>query len=203
MSALTGRSAGNAFFCDLRRKRRGSVPTMTPHQRWNVCHCKERKKVNQFSSSFTHAGHQAFDRMCTSSFHLQTMHTKHAALKKGEERKLTMFQLYQNWKKLTSQPNSKGLADGVPSPLTPLSTCTVPRPAPATFRLRLIVGAPRTQGFFCRAPPTNTLGNACQVFTVTTGTKEPQRSCNFRAAAKDRGQGQINLHTTCQSSNRN
>ena len=27
-----------------------------------------------------------------------------------------MFQLYQNWKKLTSQPDSKGLADHIPSP---------------------------------------------------------------------------------------
>ena len=72
------------FFYDLRRRRRGTVSTMTPRQCWNVCDCKQ--KLNQFSSSFHQlsAGCQA-SKGGTISFHLQTVHTKQATSKKGRD----------------------------------------------------------------------------------------------------------------------
>ena len=47
----TAQYLGFFRFCDLRRRRRDSESTITPHQYWNVCDYREGK-LNQFSSSF-------------------------------------------------------------------------------------------------------------------------------------------------------
>ena len=94
-------------FSDLRRRRRGSVSTMTGT---SVTKTKGKTKPLQLFLPPARRWSPCFERRYTSSFHIQTIHTK-AAQKKRDTltSRHTMFHLHQHWKD-TSKPNSTGLA---------------------------------------------------------------------------------------------
>ena len=82
-------------FYGLRRRRRGSVSTMTPHRCWNVCDWKttegDQPSEAQLSLSLfphahiesqeNHCGHHASERRCTSSFQPSKLSTHQGGTK--------------------------------------------------------------------------------------------------------------------------
>ena len=80
-------------FSDLRRRRRGSVSTMTGT---SVTETKGKTKPLQLFLPPARRWSPCFERRCTSSFHIQTIHTK-AAQKKRDTltSRHTMFHLHQ------------------------------------------------------------------------------------------------------------
>ena len=115
-----------SFFYDSRRRRRGSVSTMTRHQCWNVCDWKttEEDQPSEAQLSLPHIESQEKTILPTVAitlsppFNLPTVHTtRWHKRKEGTPPEAHHDQTVSKIQRtLASKQNSKGLPAHVPSP---------------------------------------------------------------------------------------